>query len=496
MENFEPYKRLTRSFRQIALLRGNAHLLEWDQETSLPARAGKHRAEQLGYVYGLIHKLSTATRIDDWLKECEDEGPPHGSAAAANLREWRRDYDRQARLPRKLVEDFRRRASLSREAWVEARAKSNFGLFASHLEGLLELARQMAEYWGYEKTPYNAFLEEYEPGMRAGRLQRIFQEVTAGLAGLLEPAVQRSRQVAADLLKGDYPIVRQKEFNERIAKAVGFDFSSGRIDTTVHPFSSTLGPHDCRLTTRYHPADFTVSLYGVLHEAGHGLYEQGLSKDDFGLPSGQAASLGIHESQSRLWENKIGAGIDFWRHWHPLAAQYFPELKRLEPDQIYWAVNRVEPSLIRVEADELTYDLHIVLRFEIELALFEKRLKIADLPAAWNEAMLKLLGLTVPDDAQGCLQDIHWSLGSFGYFPTYTLGNLNSAQLFARAALDHPGLGQDLRKGVYRFLLKWLNEKIHRQGRRYLPQDLMKFATGHETESGPHLDYLRRKFLG
>lgn len=493
-ENFKPYKRLVKRFRQIALLQGTAHLLEWDQETSLPPRGTRHRAEQIGQLYGLIHKLATSEDLDGWLKQCEEEDADPESKGAANVRSWRRDFDRQARLPRKLVERFRRLGSLARESWVEARLKKNFALFEPHLTALLDLAFQMAEHWGYEETPYNAFLEEYEPGLRAKQLEALFPDLEGGIRELLGPAVARTHQVPAGLLKGDYPVAQQQQFNARIARAVGFDFQAGRIDTTVHPFCTTLGPADCRLTTRYDPEDFTVSLYGVLHEAGHGLYEQGLSKDDFGLPAGAPVSLGIHESQSRLWENKVGTSLDFWRHWIGPAAQCFPQLKALAPEQIYWAVNRVEPSLIRVEADELTYDLHIILRFRLEQALFAKRLAPRDLPGAWNELTLKLLGLQVPDDTKGCLQDIHWSLGSFGYFPTYTLGNLNSAQLFAQAGRDHPGLEQDLRKGVYRFLLKWLKDKVHQQGKRYWPQDLMKRITGQPTSFAPHLAYLREKF--
>jgi carboxypeptidase Taq len=275
---------------------------------------------------------------------------------------------------------------------------------------------------------------------------------------------------------------------------MGFDFESGRIDTTTHPFCSGMGPSDCRLTTRYSEEDFTVSLYGIMHEAGHGLYDQGLLKEHYGTPLGSAVSLGIHESQSRLWENHVGRSEAFWRHWHPVACKHFPELSRFTPEQLTAAVNHVQPSFIRVEADQITYDLHIILRFEIELKLIERQLAVADVPAYWNEAFEKSFGLKVDNDAHGCLQDIHWSIGMMGYFPTYSLGNLNAAQLMRRALADAPALDAELARGEYGTLLKWLREKVHRHGMRHHPQDLMRLATGEGTSPAAHLASLRNKY--
>ena len=275
---------------------------------------------------------------------------------------------------------------------------------------------------------------------------------------------------------------------------MGFDFDAGRIDTTTHPFCSGLGPNDCRLTTRYNEQDFTQSLYGIMHEAGHGLYDQGLPKEHFGTPLGNAVSLGIHESQSRLWENHVGRDSSFWQHWHPIACKHFPELKHLTPEQVTAAVNHVEPSFIRVEADQVTYDLHIILRFEIELKLIERQLTVADVPAYWNEQFEKSFGLKVAKDADGCLQDIHWSIGTIGYFPTYSLGNLNAAQLMRKARTDCPTLATELGRGEYSSLLGWLREKVHVHGMRHHPQELMRLATGILTETAAHLENLREKF--
>jgi carboxypeptidase Taq len=325
-------------------------------------------------------------------------------------------------------------------------------------------------------------------------LRELFAALRPEIVSILGPAVERSKNAPRSILNGNYPLAAQHAFNREVAVAMGFDFDSGRIDTTTHPFCTGLGPNDCRLTTRYSEQDFTVSLYGIMHEAGHGLYDQGLPKEHFGTPLGNAISLGIHESQSRLWENQVGRSQAFWQRWHPVACRHFPELTRLTPEQIHAAVNHVQPSFIRVEADQVTYDLHIILRFEVELKLLERQLDVADVPAYWNEQFEKMFGLKETKDSDGCLQDIHWSIGLLGYFPTYTLGNLNAAQLMRKARTENPSLDAELARGEYGSLLAWLREKVHRHGMRHHPQALMKLATGQPTDSSAHLANLREKF--
>jgi carboxypeptidase Taq len=364
------------------------------------------------------------------------------------------------------------------------------------LDKVLALTRQMADCWGYKDSPYDALVEGYEPGATAAQLRQLFSELRPAIASVLAPAMAKSAAVPRDLLKGHYPVRAQQDFNRNVAEAIGFDFHAGRIDTTTHPFCSTLGTGDCRLTTRYSEAEFVQSFYGILHEAGHGLYEQGLVQEDFGTPNGSAVSLAIHESQSRLWENHVGRGPAFWEHWHPVACEHFPGLHKFSPAEITAAVNRVAPSFIRVEADQVTYDLHIILRFEIEVNLVEGTLKTADVPAYWNEQFEKMFGLKVAKDSEGCLQDIHWSIGLIGYFPTYTLGNLNAAQLMRRAAAENQALAGELARGEYKPLLSWLREKIHRQGSRYAPRELIRLATGEPTGIRDHVDYLSAKFVG
>ncbi len=393
------------------------------------------------------------------------------------------------------MEKFERTRAHAQAVWKEARQHSDFKRFKPHLQKLVELNRRMAECWGFEQSPYDALLDEYEPGARAAQIRTLFAELRPAIGSILPAAMERSAAVPPALLAGEYPIAAQQALNREVAEAIGFDFGAGRIDTTTHPFCTTLGPSDCRLTTRYNEQDFTQSLYGILHEAGHGLYEQGLPPDRFGTPLGAAASLGVHESQSRLWENHVGRHPAFWEHWHPAACRHFPGLRQFRPDQIAAAVNRVRPSFIRVEADQITYDLHIILRFEIEVRLTENQLKVSEVPAFWNEEFEKMLGLKVAKDADGCLQDIHWSLGDLGYFPTYTLGNLNAAQLMNRAKLDQPGLEAELARGQYQNLLLWLRQKVHAHGQRFSPQDLIRNATGEPTQTTYHLEYLRRKFL-
>ena len=489
------YKELLKRVGEIALVDSTGALLNWDEETYMPRQALNYRAEQLAYFSGWSHRQFTAPEVGDWLKACEDHGFAEGSDEAANVREWRRDYDRQTRIPADLVEEFSRASAIARDAWVEARKASQFSRFQPHLEKLLQLSRRMADYWGYERTPYDALLEGHERNAKAAELKELFERLRPAIVEILRPAYERSRSIPENYLEADYPIEGQKALNREVAAAFGFDFEAGRIDTTTHPFCTGLGPRDCRLTTRYNPRDFSESLYGVLHEAGHGMYDQGLPEKHYGTPLGQAASMGIHESQSRLWENHVGRSREFWDHWHAKACRHLPALAKFTPEQIHAAINRVAPSFIRVEADQVTYDLHIILRFEIELQLVEGILPVKDVPARWNEQFEKLFGLQVPDDARGCLQDIHWSLGAFGYFPTYTLGNLNAAQLMESARKQVPDLAGELAAGNYAGLLQWLRTNVHAAGERHTPQELMEKATGATTQTEAHLAALRRKFV-
>jgi carboxypeptidase Taq len=492
--DFAPYRKLLKRTREIAYLNSSAAALTWDLETYMPPKALEFRASQLAHLRSEAHRLFTANRTAQLIAECEQHGFATDSDEAANVREWRRRFERATKIPSRLVAKMENARTHAREAWKNAREQSKFRIFKPHLQKMVDLNRAMADHWGFKESRYDALLDEYETGATASQLRGLFSALRPEIVFVLNAARERSASIPADFLHGHYPVAAQQAFNQKVAAAIGFDFEAGRVDTTTHPFCETLGPGDCRLTTRYDEKNFAQSLYGVLHEAGHGMYEQGLLAEHYGTPLGSAVSLGMHESQSRLWENHLGRSPAFWAHWHPVACEHFPELKKFSPAQISAAVNRVSPSFIRVEADQVTYDLHIILRFEIETKLIEGTLAVADVPAYWNEAFEKSFGLKVKSDADGCLQDIHWSIGLLGYFPTYTLGNLNAAQLMRRAAADNPSLESELARGEYASLLKWLREKVHRAGSRHTPPELMKLATGETTQSAYHLDYLRKKF--
>jgi carboxypeptidase Taq len=487
------YLQLCERSREVYLLRSVSGVLSWDFETYLPSKAVPYRAEQLSYLEAKAHTLFTEPRVEEWLNATEQQGFDPGSEEDGNIREWRRAYDRATKIPVALVEEFEKTRTIAREAWVQARAESKFSLFEPHLEKIVELTRQKADLWGYKESPYDALMDDYEPGMTAREVKPVLEQLRAALVELLGEIAHQS--VQENFLDGHYPIEGQKALSKEIATAFGYDFAAGRIDTTMHPFATSLGPFDQRITTRYNVERFEVSLYGIMHETGHALYEQGLRADRVGLPSGDAVSLGIHESQSRLWENHVGRTPQFWQHWHGTACKFLPDVARYSPADLAAGVQRVAPSFIRVEADEVTYDLHILLRFEMELALIEGRLKVKDLPEAWNTRFCELFGLIVPDDARGVLQDIHWSLGSLGYFPTYTLGNLNAAQLMNAAQKSVPELSDQVGRGSYASLLQWLRENVHQHGRTYLPAELMRRATGEPTQARYRIEYLRNKYL-
>jgi carboxypeptidase Taq len=490
----DAYRQLSERAREVYLVRSVEAVLGWDFETYLPPKAVTYRADQLSYLEAKAHALFTAPCVGEWINAAEQSGYDPGSEEAANLREWRRAYDRATKIPVSLVEEFEKVRTVGRDAWVTARAESNFSHFEPHLEKIVALTRKKADLWGFKESPYDALIDDYEPGITAAQIAPVLEDLRKALVNILGQLAGQA--VSESYLDGHYPIEAQKAFSREVATAFGYDFASGRIDTTMHPFATTLGPFDQRITTRYNEKRFEVSLYGIMHETGHALYEQGLPADRAGLPSGDAISLGIHESQSRLWENHVGRTTQFWHLWHAAACKHLPDVARYSPEDLTKGVQRVAPSFIRVEADEVTYDLHILLRFELELALVEGRLKVKELPDAWNARFYELFGLKVPDDRRGVLQDIHWSHGSLGYFPTYTLGNLNAAQLMIAAEKKVPGLTDQLAQGNYAPLLHWLRENIHQHGRRFLPADLMTKATGEPTQARYRVEYLKKKYLG
>lgn len=491
------YQQAVEHARQTALLASVSSVLGWDERTQLPAAAGEHRADQMTLLSGMIHQRNTDPRLGEWLGELYGSplaADPHSDAGTV-IRQLKRDYDKATRLPRSLVEELTRTAVLGQQAWEKARAADDFALFRPLLAKTMDLKRQQADALGFAKCRYDALLDEFEPHETTANVQRVLVGLRDELVPLVAAIGSSGREAPVDLLAREFPAAQQHALGKSVAAKFGFNFDRGRLDTTAHPFCSELGPNDVRITTRYDERFFSSAFFGILHEAGHGLYEQGLRTEMWGLPPGQAVSLGIHESQSRMWENVVGRSRPFWQHFFPQAQRAFPAaLGQASLDDFYFAVNAVRPSLIRVEADEVTYNLHILIRFELEPKLLDGDLPVDDLPAAWNELYRKYLGIEPDSAADGVLQDIHWSFGALGYFPTYTLGNLYAAQFFEAAERDLGALAPRFAEGQFEPLLTWLREKIHRQGQCYSASQLVERITGQPLSHAPLIRYLKQRF--
>ena len=480
--------------RQIALINSSSAILSWDQETYLPPASADYRAQQLSYLAAHSHELSTSPDFLKALDKAEEENPGTDATYAANLKEIRRESDRSVKIPTDLVARESSAQSAAHHAWIAARKAADYSVFAPHLQKLLDFSLEKADLWGFQDEPYDALLEGYERGTSTATIVSLFDTLRESLAPLSAKAVEKTTAEKPSLPAGPYPIAVQNTFNTIVAAEIGFDFTKGRIDTTTHPFCTTLGPQDIRLTTRYEEHDFTSSLFGVMHEAGHGMYEQGLPASDFGLPSGSAVSLGIHESQSRLWENQVGRSPEFWEKFYPIAQAHFSQLKDFPLEKFLQYIHRAEFSPIRVEADEATYDLHIILRFQMERLLLNKEITIAQVPETWNDLFQKSFGFSPENDAQGCLQDIHWSMGGIGYFPTYTLGNINAAQLFDAANTD-PEINKATAAGNYSPLLSWLQSNVHSHGATQNPTTLVEKATGSPPTTDHYLKHLTARYI-
>jgi carboxypeptidase Taq len=491
------YEELIRRTREEALLASCAALLGWDELIYMPRGGVAHRGRQMAYLAGLQHEKATDPRIGELLDEIESAGLAADplTPAAVNVREIRRVYERAIRLPRALVEALAQTTSIAQQEWAVARERDDYAHFCPWLEKIVALKRSEAEAIGFQSAPYDALLDEYEPGARSEEIARLFAALRNDLVALVAAVAATGRTPDASILARPFPVDRQRIFGEAAAAALGFDFARGRLDTTVHPFFTTIGPGDYRITTRFSTNTFGDGFFGILHELGHALYEQGLDPEHHGTPMGEAVSLGMHEAQARLWENTVGRSRGFWHHFFPYARQVFHSvLHDVSRDEFVLAVNHVRPSLNRVQADEATYNLHILVRFELEQALLTGDLKAADVPAAWNEAYRHYLGLTPSTDAEGCLQDGHWGAGLIGYFPTYTLGNLYAAQLFTQAAEERGDFHEPFTRGDFSGLLDWLTEKVYRQGHRYSSAGLVEHVTGSPPDHRPLVKLLRRKY--
>jgi carboxypeptidase Taq len=493
----QAYAELVRRSRDENLLSSTLDLLEWDEEVMMPRGGSDHRAEQTALLAGLVHDQATDPRYNELLSLVEASplvADPE-SAAAVNVREMRREFDRECKLPRRLVEEQARVTTLATQHWATAKERSEYKPFAKWIDKLFALAREEADAVGYAEARYDALLEDYEPGLTARDLSSLFGKLTPALAPLVEEVRGRSAPAPAHVVARDFAIDRQRVFFENVATAIGFDFERGRVDVGRHPFCTSIGPGDVRIAIKYHPRNMAQGLFALLHEVGHALYDQGLDAEHYGTPIGEAVSLGVHESQSRLWENHVGRSRGFWTHFFPqLQGSFHDELRDVSADTFRRVINHPVPGPIRIYADEVHYDLHIVIRVELEQALLSGDLAAADLPGAWNEAYRKYLGVTPKDDREGCLQDTHWADGLIGYFPTYTLGNMYAAQLFAAADREIGPLDEAFAAGDFLTLRNWLGERVHRHGSRYSAAATIERATGVPADPSAMVASLRRRY--
>ena len=493
MKPKQAYEELVRLSKEEALLASCADLLEWDQEVSMPRKGVKHRAEQLVLLAGLSHDRATNPRYDELLSILEQSALVNDpdSAEAVNVRELRRGYDRERRIPRRLVEEMAHVTSMASDVWIDSKKKDDFKSFAPWLDRIFALAREEADAAGHNGSRYDALLEDYEPGMTTEYLSGML----SGLAKDLVPMIDVFRDRPVRRLTGKFPVDLQRKFGEHVAAAVGFDLKSARLDIGQHPFCTVIGPGDVRIALRFSAGNIAGGILTLLHEVGHGLYDQGLDPRHFGMPMGDAASLGLHESQSRLWENFVGRSEGFWRWFYPLLSETFPNaLGNISLETFRESINGVAPGVIRVEADELTYNLHIVIRFELERAMIDGGLVAADLPGAWAELYQRYLGIAPKDDRTGCLQDIHWAEGLIGYFPTYSLGNVYAAQLYAAAERQVGALEESFARGDFSGLREWLRENVHRHGMNYRAATIVERATGSLPNPSALVDSLRKRY--
>ncbi|KAF9908746.1 hypothetical protein EC991_009556 [Linnemannia zychae] len=521
------YDQLSARLKDLNHLNGISGLLQWDQEVMMPSKAAASRAEQLSTLAGVSHEMQTSPVLGSLLEEFEQRQELSAELnpyELANIRLARKTYKEETLLPVELVKANAALNSKSVGAWVEARKESDFSKFAPYLEdqvkilrqkvsykmkgGVCEEARKINEkaraslglteadecYKGY----YQALLNDYEPGFKDDRLQALFSDLKQNLVPLIAKIKAKNFQHDNSYIEGDFDVNKQTEFSHRISKQIGFDTDAGRLDVSTHPFTGGAHPTDVRMTTRYTINNFQEGITGTIHETGHSLYEQGRNKEYVDTPVSMALSLGIHESQSLLWERMVALSKPFWTYTLPLLKEQFADHENLQavtPEQYYNAFNRVEPGFIRIEADEVTYPMHVILRYEIEKALVEGDIQVADVPALWNAKMKEYLGLEVTEDRIGCLQDTHWAVGLIGYFPTYTLGSIYAVQIFGTAKEAIPNLDEHLAKGEFHILKKWLNENVHEQGSlRESGDDLIFDLTGKHLDSSLYVKYLTDKY--
>ena len=497
MKPAEAYRWLLDYSTTTALYQSMRSLLNWDQRTYLPKGGHSHRAQQIAALTAFLHRRATDPEFAEMLAKAEASQVPGQplSDETVNLREWRRNYDRATRIPEALAVELAKAASQGELAWESMRRENDWKGFLPFLEQIISLKRQEAAALstGGEEI-YNALIEDFEPGENAAGIEALFDRLAEAAFELLEKIEATPQKPDPAALRGDSPASVQKAFIVEILSHLGYGLEAGRIDPSAHPFTSKIGPGDVRITTRFDPNSFVMALFSSIHEAGHAMYEQGLPVEHWGAPRGRSISMAIHESQSRMWENMTAKSPGFWKHFYPLARRRFPWLNKIGIDTFVFALNEVRPSLIRTEADEVTYNLHIIMRFKLERMLIGGELEPEDLPEAWNAGMERYLRLLPPDYADGVMQDVHWPSGAIGYFPSYALGNMYAAQFYAKAEEKLGNLQEMFAVGEFGPFLSWFRQNVHSQGSRHLPRNLVKAATGEDLNADYLIGYLEQKY--
>jgi carboxypeptidase Taq len=490
----EKLNQLKEILGEVSDLDHAASVLSWDQQVNMPPGGGEARGQHLATLGKLSHEKSTSNEVGKLLENLKQEFTGSDSDDAALVRVAARHYDKATRVPAEFVAEAALVTTAAFEAWVEAKGKSDFSIFRPHLEKVMELTRKYVSYFPPADHPYDILLDDYEPGMKTTEVKVIFDALRPQQVKLIK-AIRSAKQVKSDFLHKKYSEKKVWSFGESIISKFGYDFTRGRQDKAAHPFETSFSVNDVRITNRYESGNPLATLFSGMHESGHAMYEQGINPAYERTPLAGGVSSAVHESQSRMWENLVGRSLPFWEHFFPELKKVFPaQLEGVSAKSFYKAINKVEPSLIRVSADEATYNLHVMLRLEIEIGLIEGNIAVRDLPEIWNAKMQDYVGITPPDDAHGVLQDVHWSYGMFGYFPTYALGNLVSAQLWEKINKDIRDLDEQIRKGKFDSLLGWLREKVHIHGHKYDPQDLIQKVTGSRIDSAAYIRYLTKKF--
>ncbi len=494
------FDRLLEIGKKASTLNSIHYLLQWDQETYMKPGSASIRSMQRELLASLTHAEKTSPEIERALSKLIDLQSGEilddslDNAKKSALREWRRDFNLNKKLPESFVKRKAKTISEATSIWAKAKKENNFPLFAPHLEKVIADAREEAKYLGYKDHPYDALLDQYEQGITSSDLTKLFSELKPFLVDLCKKCAD-NKISDESFLFGSFSDQKQYEFHQYMLTEMGLDPNYSRLDKTNHPFCIPIHPHDVRLTTHSHSSSLFESISAVLHEGGHALYELALNPENFGSPLCEATSLGIHESQSRFYETIIGQSLSLWKYFYPTLQKMFPEkLSAVPLETFYQTINTVKPSFIRIHADEVTYILHVILRFEIEMGLLNNEFEVSDIPNIWNQKMQDLLGIVPNTDSEGCLQDVHWSCGLIGYFPTYALGNLYAAQIFATFKKIYPDFEKKIADGNLTFIKEFLNENVHKFGREYTPADLIKKVTGKKLSTDDYIEYLSSKY--